>query len=181
LFFFFKKKQFSNATETDLYRRHVLGPRGEKTLCVHKDSLNLSFSLTLLIDLTREDNPFGVGLRLASNTQWDFLSFIIDMVEQKRLVQGDFLVLDNATVHCGAESWNALKHVLNLAGVSIIYLPKYSPEFNPCELVFAAMKNWLRWHRTLANPLWVEILDALARVTYDELLAFYWKCTQDTL
>lgn len=148
-------------------------------MCVQKDSLNVSFSLTLLIDLTNIANPFGITLRTNSNTQWDFLTFVVDMVEAKRLVPGDILIVDNATVHCGSDSWPALRHLLMISQVNLIYLPKYSPEFNPCELVFAAMKNWLRWHRSPTNPLWVEILAALARITYNEVLAFYWQCTQN--
>jgi len=91
------------------------------------------------------------------------------------------LVVDNATVHCGSDTWPALRDLLRAAGVQLLYLPKYSPEFNPCELVFAVMKNWLRWHRSLHAPLWVEVLIALARISYDELLAFFWKCTQGTV
>ena len=150
-------------------------------VCVQKDSLNVSFSLTLLIDLANEASPLGLTIRTNSNTQWDFLDFVIATVEQKHLLPGDYLVVDNATAHCGSESWEALKHALNLAGVTLLYLPKYSPEFNPCELVFAAMKNWLCWHRSLSNPLWVEILQALARLTYDDLLAVYWQCTQNII
>lgn len=150
-------------------------------VCVQKDSLNVSFSLTLLIDLANEESPLGLTIRTNSNTQWDFLDFVLAMIEQKRLVPGDYLIVDNATVHCGSDSWEALKRALNLVGVTLIYLPKYSPEFNPCELVFAAMKNWLRWHRSLTSPMWVEILQALARITYEDLLAFYWQCTQNII
>jgi hypothetical protein len=146
---------------------------------VQKDSLNVSFSLTLLIDLTDAENPFAVTIRTNSNTQWDFLEFVIAMIEEKRLVPGDYLVVDNATVHCGSDSWPALHSLLQQQGIQLIYLPKYSPEFNPCELVFAEMKNWLRWHRVQDRPMWVSILEALARISFVSVLAFYWKCTQD--
>lgn len=133
-------------------------------------------TLTLLIDLANEENPLGVILCTASNTQWDFLAFVIKMVARKQLVCGDYLVIDNATVHHGAASWDALQHLLKIMGVELIFLLKYSPEFNPCELVFAMMKNWLCWHHSLTNPLWVEILVSLACISFNK--AYYWKCTQ---
>lgn len=139
------------------------------------DSLNVSFSLTLFSD---QENTFGVTIRTNSNTQWDFLGFFISMVEQKRLVPGNYLVVDNATEHHGSDSWSALRSLLTTVGIHLLFLPKYSPEFNPCELVFAAMKNWIRAHRSTTQPLWVVILSALAQVLFAEVLAFYWKCTR---
>ena len=56
-----------------------------------------------------------------------------------------------------------------------MFLPKYSPEFNPCELVFQVMKQHLRYWRgfeTFVN----EILKSAAHITYYDMIAFYAKC-----
>jgi len=44
------------------------------------------------------------------------------------------------------------------AGVLLIYLPPYSPDFNPIELSFSALKAWMRRNRELANEFshWYE-------------------------
>jgi transposase len=86
--------------------------------------------------------------------------------------------MDNASVHCGDDTFDLLRIVLDQAGVKIIFLPKYSPEFNPCELVFAKIKHLLRWYRDPSLPLWEQLVWALANVTYEDVLHFYWKCTQ---
>ena len=60
------------------------------------------------------------------------------------LVRGDILVLDNAKVHF-AESIKAVAEALLYAtGVEMMFLPAYSPELNPCELIFGLVKAELR-------------------------------------
>ena len=63
------------------------------------------------------------------------------------------------------------------AGVNVMFLPTYSPEFNPCELVFGLIKNYLRNNSTLHNTNFKdEILKALKAVTFNHLAAFYCHC-----
>jgi len=162
----------------DLSRSHVLGRSGVTPSIILPDSLGDTLSMTLLLDLSNTENPFGVEMRLNSNTQWDFLQFIINMVAQQRLKRGDYLILDNATIHKAKDTKEAFQVLMDIVGVKVLYLPKYSPEFNPCELVFALVKNYLRWYRESSLPLWVELLHALARIEYVSLLGFFWKCTQ---
>ena len=51
-----------------------------------------------------------------------------------------FLVMDNAPVHMGPRVRDALHRI----GVEPVYLPPYSPELNPCEMVFSQVKRGLR-------------------------------------
>ncbi|WP_425554634.1 transposase, partial [Georgenia daeguensis] len=53
---------------------------------------------------------------------------------------GDVLVLDNLPVHhlTGLREWLAKR------GVELVFLPPYSPDFNPIELAFSKLKTWLR-------------------------------------
>ena len=62
---------------------------------------------------------------------------------------GDYFVVDNAAVHNAVETLPIIIHLLKAKGVQLLYLPKYSPELNPCELVFGKIKNYIRDHR---NP-----------------------------
>ena len=36
------------------------------------------------------------------------------------------------------------------SGAKLVYLPPYSPDFNPIEQVFHSVKSWLRRHEALA-------------------------------
>jgi len=97
------------------------------------------------------------------------------LLEEGKLVSGDYLILDNCGIHGADESWGTLYTLLEAAGVSLIFLPTYSPEFNPCELVFAQVKNYLRHHRTSA-PFDREILNAFSAITFMDLYLMYMQC-----
>ena len=88
---------------------------------------------------------------------------------------GDIFVVDNASVHNAAEIVDQLEAALDAAHVRMIFLPTYSPELNPCELVFGQIKARLRRHRQ-EGAFWREILDALGTVTLANVAAYYLKC-----
>ena len=58
--------------------------------------------------------------------------------------QGDFcLYLDNLKIHKCEETWD----VYDELGIHPVFAPKYSPEYNPIELVFSKLKEWTRRQR----------------------------------
>lgn len=52
----------------------------------------------------------------------------------------DIVVMDNLGSHKGA----AVRHAIRQAQAKLILLPKYSPDLNPIEQVFAKLKHLLR-------------------------------------
>jgi transposase len=56
------------------------------------------------------------------------------------LKQGDVVVMDNLSSHKGL----AVQTMIEAAGASLLYLPPYSPDFNPIENAFAKLKAFLR-------------------------------------
>jgi transposase len=86
------------------------------------------------------------------------------------------LILDNARVHGGADTFDFLLEILGNAGVELMYLPAYSPELNPIELVFASIKQYLRSCCQPEIPLFFEIMALFSTITIDELLPLYNKC-----
>ena len=71
---------------------------------------------------------------------------------------------------------NDLMTLLNLNNVSIRFLPAYSPELNPAELVFGYVKNHLRLYRDSTLSLESDIESAFGRATYPMMCRFYKKC-----
>jgi transposase len=81
-----------------------------------------------------------------------FLAYI-DQVLVPELRPGDVVVMDNL----GSHKRPAVRHAIEAAGASLLYLPPYSPDFNPIENAFAKLKALLRkaaertvgalWHR----------------------------------
>lgn len=53
---------------------------------------------------------------------------------------GQIVVLDNLSVHKAARA----RHLLEAAGCQLLFLPTYSPDFNPIEQAFAKGKQFLR-------------------------------------
>jgi transposase len=77
------------------------------------------------------------------------------------LKPGDVVILDNLGSHKG----RAVRRTIRQAGAKLIFLPKYSPDLNPIEQLFAKLKALLRkaMPRTtdaVCSAL-AEILDAL--------------------
>jgi transposase len=56
------------------------------------------------------------------------------------LLPGDVVIMDNLGSHKG----KAVRKAIRSAGAHLIFLPKYSPDLNPIEQVFAKLKHLLR-------------------------------------
>ena len=56
------------------------------------------------------------------------------------LSRGDVVVMDNLSSHKGPR----VRDMIEAAGASLLYLPPYSPDFNPIENAFAKLKALLR-------------------------------------
>ena len=53
---------------------------------------------------------------------------------------GDIIVLDNLGSHKGV----AMRRAIRQAGAHLLFLPPYSPDLNPIEMMFAKLKTLLR-------------------------------------
>lgn len=59
-----------------------------------------------------------------------------------QLTVGMIIIMDNVSFHHGL----GLEAVLPARGISIEYLPPYSPDFNPIEPTFHTLKQWVQQH-----------------------------------
>ncbi|KKA04396.1 hypothetical protein VP03_32545, partial [Sinorhizobium meliloti] len=64
----------------------------------------------------------------------------VQQVLVPELKAGDIVILDNLGSHKGQETRAATRK----AGARLFFLPKYSPDLNPIEKLFAKIKHWLR-------------------------------------
>ena len=78
----------------------------------------------------------------------------VGRVLHPELRKGDVVVMDNLSSHKGPK----VRQLIEAAGASLIYLPPYSPDFNPIENAFAKLKALLRKaaERTI-DGLWTAI------------------------
>ena len=93
-----------------------------------------------------------------------FRSYVTDTLVPV-LNPGDTVILDNLPAHKVAGVREAIEGV----GARLLYLPPYSPDFNPIEQAFAKFKAELRSAAARTIPdLWGEIQKAFDRFTPSE-------------
>ena len=64
----------------------------------------------------------------------------VEQVLVPELRPGDVVILDNLGSHKGP----GVRAAIEAAGATLLYLPPYSPDFNPIENAFAKLKALLR-------------------------------------
>jgi transposase len=82
---------------------------------------------------------------------------------------GDVVILDNLGSHKG----QAVRRAIRRAGAHLLFLPPYSPDLNPIEMLFAKLKTLLRKEdaRSIA-AVWHKIGDILNQVPPTECVNF---------
>ena len=84
-----------------------------------------------------------------------FLAYVEQQLAP-RLNVGDIVVMDNLAAHKGP----AIIAAIHSVGAEVLFLPPYSPEYNPIEKAWAKLKNLLRR------------LPTLSREAFDDAVAF---------
>ena len=83
---------------------------------------------------------------------------------------GDIVILDNLPAH----KTMAAREVIEATGARMLFLPPYSPDFNPIENAFSKLKAILRKAAARTVPeLWEAIREALPRFTPDECANYF--------
>lgn len=120
--------------------------------------------------------PVVYDIREESNTQFDFLNYLCALIEGNHLISGDWVVCDNAAVHVAGETLDAIFALLGAYDIRLLFLPTYSPELNPCELVFALVKKALRKMKKSGLSLWMATAACMADITLEHVVSFYGHC-----
>jgi transposase len=166
----------SSFASQQLSRKRGHGPRGERVTVKAATSELTTYSVTVITQLTSLAVPVRVSnFKEGTNDGPDFLRFVMDCVLDGTLTPGDYLICDNARIHKSDAIMESLIDILTRFGVTLRFLPAYSPELNPCECVFAQAKHHLRYHRG-NDRFWAEIVLAFATVTVNDVFAYYLHC-----
>ncbi len=70
----------------------------------------------------------------------DAFETYVEKVLVPELQRGDIVIMDNLSSHKGPKT----RALIEAAGASLLFLPPYSPDFNPIENAFAKLKAMLR-------------------------------------
>ncbi len=146
---------------TKMARTHARAPRGQRAY----GSIPLGSwqRLTVLGALACDGLVATMSIE-ASTPTCVLLAYLEQVLVPalKRTKPDAILVMDNLRPHHATE----VRDLLEQAGIELLYLPRYSPEFNPIEQVWAKMKERLkaRAARTL-EALEAELKLALEAIT----------------
>ena len=134
-----------------------------------------NLSVVGALSLPSPDNPSGLRALWHVEGAWKAWSFELFLEEMvlPYLPQGSVLVLDNARIHKGAE----LRAKVEAAGAWLLYLPPYSPDFNPIELLWSWLKNEVRAQAPRTNGDRVQaIREAERQLPHQHAAAWFEHC-----
>jgi transposase len=98
-----------------------------------------------------------------------FLAYV-EQVLVPTLASGDLVIMDNLPAH----KVTGVKEAIEAAGATRLFLPPYSPDFNPIEQAFAKLKALLRKAATrTVDDLWDAVAEAIERFPPAECANFF--------
>jgi transposase len=103
----------------------------------------------------------------------DVFEAFVEQVVVPDLRQGDVVIMDNLSSH----KRQRIRELIEDAGARLVFLPAYSPDLNPIELVFAKIKQLLRSISCRTrDALWRAMQSVLDQVTPSDALNCYKHC-----
>ena len=153
-------------THTSLAPIYGYAPKGER--------LRLSVprkrgkNTTLLASMSLE----GMGPTLAVEGATTAVVFeaYVERVLAPSLKEGQVVVMDNL----GAHRPKRVRELIEQRGCELLYLPSYSPDYNPIEEAFAKVKHLLRQAAARSRGALVEAIGvALSAVTAADARGFF--------
>jgi transposase len=123
-------------TRTDMAPLRGWAPRGDRLTAKvpHGRWKTMTFLAALRHD--RIDAPWFIEGPIDGES---FRTYV-EKVLLPTLRPGDIVIMDNLGSHKG----KAVRQFIRSAGAKLFFLPKYSPDLNPIEQVFAKLKHSLR-------------------------------------
>ena len=151
---------------TKMARLHGRAPRGERLRASIPHGHWKTTTFTGALRLTGMTAPMVLDGPMTG--EW-FLAYV-EQVLVPTLSSGDVVILDNLPAHKGT----AARHAIEAVGARLMFLPPYSPDFNPIENAFSKLKALLRKAaaRTI-DDLWRVIGDSLDAFTPAECANYF--------
>jgi transposase len=101
-----------------------------------------------------------------------FLTFL-EQVLGPKLQAGDVVVMDNLSAH----KVKGVRELIAASGAELLYLPPYSPDFNPIEQAWSKLEQLLRAAKArTAEALDQAVTEALKAITADNAAAWFRHC-----
>jgi transposase len=103
----------------------------------------------------------------------DVFEAFVEQVLVPDLRPGDLVIMDNLSSH----KRQRIRELIEDAGARLVFLPAYSPDLNPIELVFAKVKQLLRSMACRTrDTLWKAMQSVLDQVTPSDAANCFKHC-----
>jgi transposase len=144
-------------------------PRGERLVC---HAPHGHWCTTTMISSVRLDGTTAcMTIEGATNTEV-FHAYVREVLVPS-LQPGDIVVMDNLGAHKNERTLALIREV----GAEVRFLPAYSPDLNPIEMMWSKVKALLRKTQARNHPdLLVAIAAALRCVTAQDALGWFAHC-----
>ena len=169
-----KKLVFIDETSisTSMARRFGWAPRGERCRASIPFGHWKTTTFVAGLRVDRIDAPMTIEGALDGEA---FLAYV-EQVLAPTLSKGETVVMDNVPLHKVA----GVSEAITAKGASVLYLPAYSPDFDPIEKFFSKFKSILqRIAARTADALEAAVAEALRTVTPDECRNYFAACGYD--
>jgi transposase len=149
------------AANTKMARRYGRAPRGQRCRMAVPHG---HYKTTTVTAALRTSGLTAMALFDGATNGERFRAYVTDTLVPV-LKRGDTVILDNLPSHKVA----GVREAIAAVGARLLYLPPYSPDFNPIEQVFSKLKVLLRTAAARTIPdLWAAIRKAFSQFTTQE-------------
>ena len=140
-------------------------PRGHKLLAKVPQGRWRTMTFLAALRCDRIDAPCVID----GPIDGDSFKAYVEQLLVPTLMPGDIVMVDNLGSHKGRDVRRAIRSI----GAKLFFLPKYSPDLNPIEQVFAKLKTLLRKadERSI-EATWRRIGDLLPNFSAEECAAY---------
>jgi transposase len=127
-----------------MHRRYARAPRGERAVGVVPR--NWKSNTTIMGALSCE----GIQAVMTLEGATDRLAFeaFVEQILVPSLRPGQIVILDNLSAHKSSKA----QQLIEEAGCRMEFLPAYSPDFNPIEMLWSQFKSHLRREAPRTQP-----------------------------
>jgi len=153
-------------TNTSLAPLYAYSPKGRRAYA--EVPRNRGKNTTLLASMSLEG--MGPCLAVEGATSATIFESYVEGVLAPTLKSGQIVIMDNLSAHKGER----VRELIEARGCELLYLPPYSPDFNPIEEAFAKIKGLLRNAQARSCEALVEALGrAISAVSAIDASAFF--------
>lgn len=154
---------------TEMTRRYGRAERGQRV----RDAVPAGHWRTLTLLGALSLRGVRAAMTIEAPTDGDVFLAYVEQVLGPRLEPGDIVILDNLPAHKIA----GVRTLIEACGAQLLYLPSYSPDFNPIEQAWSKVKERLRAIKARTLPLLEDaITTALAAITPDDAAGWFRHC-----